>query len=74
MAEPQGSLYHEIDEADAEDYGTEGDGHMSLQLAAGGLVASEIAFDEPHIAPIGAAGYVQHIAHEEGDEADEDVP
>ena len=47
---------------------------MFLQVAGGGLVASEIAFDELQIATVGPADYIEDIAHKEGDEADEDIP
>lgn len=47
---------------------------MFLQVADGGFVASEIAFDELQVATVGAADHIEYIAHEEGNEADEDVP
>lgn len=47
---------------------------MFLQVADGGFVASEIAFDELQITTVGAADHIEDIAHEEGDEAYEDVP
>lgn len=47
---------------------------MFLQVADGGFVASEIAFDELQVATVGAADHIEYIAHEEGDEAYEDVP
>lgn len=47
---------------------------MFLQVADGGFVASEIAFDELQITTVGAAEDIEDIAHEEGDEAYEDVP
>ena len=74
MAEPQYCLKHEIDKGTAEEDGDEGDGHVFLQVTDGGLVASEIAFDELQIATVGTADYIEDIAHEEGDEADEDIP
>lgn len=74
FAEPQYRFEHEIDEGAAEEDGREGDGHMFLQVADGGFVAGEVAFDEAKVAAVGAADHIKHIAHEEGDEADEDVP
>lgn len=47
---------------------------MFLQVADGGFVTSEIAFDELQVATVGAADHIEYIAHEEGDEAYEDVP
>ena len=47
---------------------------MFLQVADGGFVTSEIAFDELQVATVGAADHIEYIAHEEGNEADEDVP
>ena len=47
---------------------------MFLQVADGGFVASEIPFDELQITTVGAAENIEDIAHEEGDEADEDIP
>lgn len=47
---------------------------MFLQVADGGFVASEIAFDELQVATVGAADHIEDIAHEEGDEPYEDVP
>ena len=47
---------------------------MFLQVADGGFVASEIAFDELQVATVGAADHIEYIAHEEGNEAYEDVP
>ena len=74
MAEPQYCLKHEIDKGTAEEDGDEGDSHVFLQVTDGGFVASEIAFDELQIATVGPADYIEDIAHEEGDEADEDIP
>ena len=47
---------------------------MFLQVADGGFVASEIAFDELQVATVGAADHIEDIAHEEGDEPYENVP
>ena len=47
---------------------------MFLQVADGGFVTGEIAFDELQIATVGPADYIEDIAHKEGDEADEDIP
>ena len=47
---------------------------MFLQVADGGFVTGEIAFDELQITTVGAAEDIEDIAHEEGDEAYEDVP
>ena len=47
---------------------------MFLQVADGGFVASEIAFDELQITTVGAAEDIEDIAHEEGDEPYENVP
>ena len=47
---------------------------MFLQVADGGFVTGEIAFDELQITTVGPADDIEDIAHEEGDEADEDVP
>ena len=47
---------------------------MFLQVADGGFVTGEIAFDELQITTVGAAEDIEDIAHEEGNEADEDVP
>ena len=47
---------------------------MFLQVADGGFVTGEIAFDELQITTVGAADHIKYIAHEEGNEADEDVP
>ena len=74
FSEPQHSLEHEIDKSTAEEDGEEGDGHMFLQVADGGFVTGEIAFDELQVATVGAADDIEDIAHEEGDEAYEDVP
>ena len=74
FSEPQYSLEHEIDKGAAEEDGEEGDGHVFLQVADGGFVASEIAFDELQITTVGPAEDIEDIAHEEGDEAYEDVP
>ena len=47
---------------------------MFLQVADGGFVTSEIAFDELQITTVGPADDIEDIAHEEGDETDENVP
>ena len=47
---------------------------MFLQVADGGFVTGEIAFDELQITTVGPAENIEYIAHEEGDEAYEDVP
>ncbi len=47
---------------------------MFLQVADGGFVTGEIAFDELQITTVGAAEDIEDIAHEEGDEPYEDVP
>ena len=47
---------------------------MFLQVADGGFVASEIAFDELQITTVGAAEDIEDITDEEGDEPYEDVP
>lgn len=47
---------------------------MFLQVSDGGFVASEIAFDELQVATVGAADHIEYIAHEEGNEAYENVP
>lgn len=47
---------------------------MFLQVADGGFVTGEIAFYESQITTVGAADHIEYIAHEEGNEADEDVP
>lgn len=47
---------------------------MFLQVADGGFVTGEIAFYELQITTVGAADHIEYIAHEEGDEAYEDVP
>ena len=47
---------------------------MFLQVADGGFVANEIAFDELQITTVGAAEDIEDIAHEEGDEPYENVP
>lgn len=47
---------------------------MFLNVTDGGFVTSEIAFDELQITTVGAAEDIEDIAHEEGDEAYEDVP
>ena len=47
---------------------------MFLQVADGGIVASEIAFDELQITTVGAAEDIEDITDEEGDEPYEDVP
>ena len=74
FSEPQHSLEHEIDKGTAEEDGEEGDGHVFLQVADGGFVTSEIAFDELQITTVGPADDIEDIAHEEGNEAYEDVP
>ena len=74
FSEPQHSLEHEIDKGAAEKDSEEGDGHVFLQVADGGFVAGEIAFYELQITTVGAAEDIEDIAHEEGDEAYEDVP
>ena len=74
FSEPQYCLEHEIDKGTAEEDGEEGDGHVFLNVTDGGFVTSEIAFDELQVATVGAAEDIEDIAHEEGDEADEDVP
>ena len=47
---------------------------MFLNVTDGGFVTGEIAFDELQITTVGPADDIEDIAHEEGDEADEDVP
>ena len=74
VSEPQYCLEHEIDKDAAEEDGEEGDGHVFLQVADGGFVTGEIAFDELQITTVGPAEDIEDIAHEEGDEAYEDVP
>lgn len=74
FSKPQYSLEHEVDKGAAEEDCEEGDGYVFLQVADGGFVASEIAFDELQVATVGAADHIEDIAHEEGDEADENVP
>lgn len=74
VSKPQHSLEHEIDKGTAEEDGEEGDGHVFLQVADGGFVTGEIAFYELQITTVGAADHIEYIAHEEGDEAYEDVP
>ena len=74
FSEPQHSLEHEIDKGTAEEDGEEGDGHMFLQVADGGFVTGEIAFDELQITTVGPADDIEDITDEEGDEAYEDVP
>jgi hypothetical protein len=74
LSEPQYCLEHEIDKGTAEEDGEEGDGHVFLQVADGGFVTGEIAFYESQITTVGAAENIEDIAHEEGDEAYEDVP
>ena len=71
---PQYCLEHEIDKDAAEEDGEEGDGHVFLQVADGGFVTGEIAFDELQITTVGPAEDIEDIAHEDGDEAYEDVP
>lgn len=74
FSKPQHSLEHEVDKGTAEEDGEEGDGHVFLQVADGGFVTGEIAFYESQITTVGAAENIEDIAHEEGDEAYEDVP
>ena len=74
VSKPQHSLEHEIDKGTAEEDGEEGDGHVFLQVADGGFVTGEIAFDELQITTVGAAENIEDISDEEGDEAYEDVP
>lgn len=74
VSKPQHSLEHEIDKGTAEEDGEEGDGHVFLQVADGGFVTGEIAFYELQITTVGPAENIEDIAHEEGNEADEDVP
>ena len=74
FSEPQYCLEHEIDKDAAEEDGEEGDGHVFLQVADGGFVTGEIAFDELQVATVGAADDIEDITDEEGDEAYEDVP
>ena len=74
LSEPQYCLEHEIDKDAAEEDGEEGDGHVFLQVADGGFVTGEIAFDELQITTVGPAGDIEDITDEEGDEAYEDVP
>lgn len=74
VPEPQYCLEHEIDKDAAEEDGEEGDSHVFLQVADGGFVASEIAFDELQITTVGAAEDIEDISDEEGDEPYEDVP
>ena len=74
FSEPQHSLEHEIDKGTAEEDGEEGDGHVFLQVADGGFVTSEIAFDELQITTVGAAENIEDITDEEGNEAYEYVP
>ncbi len=47
---------------------------MFLNVTDGGFITGEIAFDELQVATVGAADNIEYIAHEEGNEADEDVP
>ena len=47
---------------------------MFLQVADGGFVTGEIAFYESQITTVGPAEDIEDIAHEEGNEAYEDVP
>ena len=47
---------------------------MFLQVADGGFVASEIAFDELQITTVGPAEDIDDITDEEGDEPYENVP
>ena len=47
---------------------------MILQVADGGFVTGEIAFDELQITTVGPAEDIEDIAHEEGDEPYENVP
>ena len=74
VSKPQHSLEHEIDKGTAEEDGEEGDGHVFLQVADGGFVTGEIAFDELQITTVGPAEDIEDITDEEGDEAYEDVP
>ena len=74
VSKPLHSLEHEIDKGTAEEDGEEGDGHVFLQVADGGFVTGEIAFDELQITTVGAAENIEDISDEEGDEAYEDVP
>ena len=74
FSKPQYDLEHEIDKGTAEEDGEEGDGHVFLQVADGGFVTGEIAFDELQITTVGAAEDIEDIAHEEGDEPYENVP
>ena len=74
FSKPQHSLEHEIDKGTAEEDGEEGDGHVFLQVADGGFVTGEIAFDELQITTVGPADDIEDITDEEGDEAYEDVP
>lgn len=74
VPEPQYCLEHEIDKDAAEEDGEEGDGHVFLQVADGGFVTGEIAFDELQVATVGPADDIEDIAHEEGDEPYENVP
>lgn len=74
FSKPQYSLEHEIDKGTAEEDGEEGEGHVFLQVADGGFVTGEIAFDELQITTVGAADHIEYIAHEEGDEPYENVP
>lgn len=74
FSEPQHSLEHEIDKGTAEEDSDEGDGHVFLQVADGGFVTGEIAFDELQITTVGPAEDIEDITDEEGDEAYEDVP
>lgn len=74
FSEPQHSLEHEVDKGTAEEDGEEGDGHVFLQVADGGFVTGEIAFDELQVATVGAADDIEDITDEEGNEAYEYVP
>lgn len=74
FSKPQHSLEHEVDKGTAEQDGEEGDGHVFLNVTDGGFVTGEIAFDELQITTVGPAEDIEDIAHEEGNEADEDVP
>ena len=47
---------------------------MFLNVADGGFVTGEIAFDELQITTVGAAEDIEDITDEEGNEAYEDVP
>ena len=47
---------------------------MFLNVADGGFVTGEIAFDELQITTVGAADDIEDITHEEGDEPYENVP